>query len=289
MFDHLGNKQNGTSGEIHKNNRAEDLKIKKNISRLTGGRLSALADYSENNKKFDERIRSLEKKGKKRGKCFSLIGIIGGFLIALLVMYAVYFLLLEVIDMSGKIDETTASIPDISKSINKKDILPTWKKCELNLDCIVTKKGCCECASGGSQEAINKKYLEEWNSKLNNNCHTVVCPQLYRCEDGRAICDNGLCIFEVGAIEDFIKEETPVEISTSTRKNETLNQATGTEALEGICLDEECLNLLDSDNDGLSDYDENNVYFTNPELSDTDGDGYSDGDEVKNGYDPKEK
>ena len=269
MFDHLDNKQNKTNKEAHGNNRVEDLKIKKSISSPSGARPSALADYSKNNKKFTERIRSLEKKGKKRGKYFSLIGIIGGLLIALLVMSALYFLLLDVINISGKIDENTASIPDILKNIDKKNILPIWKKCEFDSDCVTIRKGCCECSSGGFQEAINKNYLEEWNSKLKNNCLTVICPQLYRCEEGLAICDNGACVFKVGAVE-----------------AETQNQATGTNEIENICLDEECLNLLDSDNDSLSDYDEINVYFTDPKLSDTDGDGYSDGDEVNNGYNP---
>ncbi|MGN0468117.1 MAG: VWA domain-containing protein [Acutalibacteraceae bacterium] len=42
----------------------------------------------------------------------------------------------------------------------------------------------------------------------------------------------------------------------------------------------------DSDYDYLSDYDEINIYHTNPLISDTDGDGVIDGIEVQNGYDP---
>lgn len=54
---------------------------------------------------------------------------------------------------------------------------------------------------------------------------------------------------------------------------------------------ENCLKVLtekltDTDNDGLSDFDEINKYFTNPKNPDTDGDGYKDGEEVKNGFDP---
>ena len=37
---------------------------------------------------------------------------------------------------------------------------------------------------------------------------------------------------------------------------------------------------VDSDGDGLSDYDETNIYITDPTSSDTDGDGLSDGDEI---------
>lgn len=42
----------------------------------------------------------------------------------------------------------------------------------------------------------------------------------------------------------------------------------------------------DTDGDGLSDYDEINVYKTSPYLEDTDGDGVNDGEEVRLGTDP---
>ena len=43
----------------------------------------------------------------------------------------------------------------------------------------------------------------------------------------------------------------------------------------------------DSDNDGLPDGDEINVYKTDPLNKDTDGDGYKDGEEIKAGRNPK--
>ncbi|MDR3642985.1 MAG: L,D-transpeptidase family protein [Candidatus Doudnabacteria bacterium] len=46
------------------------------------------------------------------------------------------------------------------------------------------------------------------------------------------------------------------------------------------------LKNIDSDNDGLSDYDEINIYHTDPHNPDSDGDGYSDGHEVQHGFDP---
>ena len=42
----------------------------------------------------------------------------------------------------------------------------------------------------------------------------------------------------------------------------------------------------DTDGDGLSDYDEINIYHTSPYLKDSDSDGIPDGVEVKNGTDP---
>lgn len=43
---------------------------------------------------------------------------------------------------------------------------------------------------------------------------------------------------------------------------------------------------LDSDRDGISDYDEKYIYGTDPNNPDTDGDGYSDGSEILGGFDP---
>lgn len=42
----------------------------------------------------------------------------------------------------------------------------------------------------------------------------------------------------------------------------------------------------DSDKDGISDYDEVNIYSTDPFNVDTDGDGFIDGNEILSGYDP---
>ena len=43
---------------------------------------------------------------------------------------------------------------------------------------------------------------------------------------------------------------------------------------------------IDTDKDGLSDYEEQIVYKTNKQQSDTDGDGFRDGEEVYNGFSP---
>ncbi len=43
---------------------------------------------------------------------------------------------------------------------------------------------------------------------------------------------------------------------------------------------------LDNDQDNLTNYEEQFIYFTHPEMFDTDGDGYNDGEEINNNYDP---
>ncbi len=44
----------------------------------------------------------------------------------------------------------------------------------------------------------------------------------------------------------------------------------------------------DSDSDGITDYDEINIYGTDPASADSDQDGFIDGTEILNGYDPKD-
>ena len=65
------------------------------------------------------------------------------------------------------------------------------------------------------------------------------------------------------------------------------------EAGTGVCTGPDCQKDLaaaqreqDTDNDGLSDWDELNIYKTSPYLEDSDSDGFSDQDEVSTGNDP---
>lgn len=49
----------------------------------------------------------------------------------------------------------------------------------------------------------------------------------------------------------------------------------------------EFIENLDSDSDGLTDVEEEQVYQTDPSKPDTDGDGFNDGVEIQNNYDPR--
>ena len=48
------------------------------------------------------------------------------------------------------------------------------------------------------------------------------------------------------------------------------------------------LSFIDTDKDGVNDFDEKNVFKTDPLNTDTDADGFSDGQEVSTGHDPKD-
>jgi ABC-type transport system substrate-binding protein len=63
----------------------------------------------------------------------------------------------------------------------------------------------------------------------------------------------------------------------------TIKDAAGNSASDTMWVN---VTAVDSDNDGLSDYEEENIYGTDPENPDTDGDGINDGDEVSSGSNP---
>ncbi len=70
-------------------------------------------------------------------------------------------------------------------------------------------------------------------------------------------------------------ERSVAELEERTEKNETIiKERIGDKAIK------------DGDNDGLSDYDEVNLYNTDPFSADTDGDGFIDSTEILSGYDP---
>lgn len=61
---------------------------------------------------------------------------------------------------------------------------------------------------------------------------------------------------------------------------------TSASSLTMPALTAEDLKKTDVDRDGLNDYEEINIYRTNPIVADTDNDGFNDGDEIKFGFDP---
>ena len=111
--------------------------------------------------------------------------------------------------------------------------------------------------------------------------------------------DNASEIEKLKADIEKLKNDTIVKISSLMKNSEQINKVNSYlskiafELLEVTAKNESILKnrlgdavLTDSDSDGISDYDEVNLYHTNPYSADTDGDGYIDSAEIELGYNP---
>lgn len=272
--------------------------------------------------KVEKRVDALELKGKKRGIKYSIIGILGAILIAIIVIIVGYFILSQTKNISNQVEENIDNIPDIRAEMDNKIILRnSWLKCEKDNDCIETKKDCCDCHNGGEQTAINRRYFDDWYELLNNNCANIDCPTSDNCVEGRAKCNNNVCEFsflEDKGIEEkdyyeLLKNKCSGEICCLSsleymKEKGYLECDQNNQCPENMecIIDKDCeiplkwcelkktgtstedsidLSTLDSDQDGLSD-EEEIFYGTDKNNPDTDGDGYLDGAEVKGGYNP---
>lgn len=58
-----------------------------------------------------------------------------------------------------------------TKSVNSDDIY----NCNRDIDCVSFQAGCCNCRNGGTNIALNRKYLDYWVEELSRECREVVC------------------------------------------------------------------------------------------------------------------
>ncbi len=65
--------------------------------------------------------------------------------------------------------------------------------CEQDSDCIIAILGCCPCSSGGQSEAVNVKWLKEYDKTKEPCGIDLVCTQSYHCFPAEAVCNLGKC------------------------------------------------------------------------------------------------
>jgi hypothetical protein len=69
-----------------------------------------------------------------------------------------------------------------------------YKDCQKDEDCIWVKNGCCDCANGGKDDAINEdRYLDFQD---NFDCTNVTCTMMEAnppCGSGTVTCRSGKC------------------------------------------------------------------------------------------------
>lgn len=136
--------------------------------------------------------------------------------------------------------------------------------------------------------------MQEFNQEFNNdkNLPTPLPDrsrgQVYQGERsplgrGQKIAAAGLAVFAILAIGLWVAQ------FKKSISGQFVYKETGGEEINALTEDEnsaEALRGKDTDSDGLSDWDELNVYRTSPYLEDSDSDGFTDKKELDSGNDP---
>lgn len=72
-----------------------------------------------------------------------------------------------------------------------------FQRCKSDSDCIYVTNGCCDCANGGGDAAVNKKMKKAFQSQF--DCETAICTQMAAipgCGTGKVTCQAELCKYE---------------------------------------------------------------------------------------------
>ena len=73
----------------------------------------------------------------------------------------------------------------------------SYQNCGLDTDCVVVQNGCCDCANGGKDIAINKLQLQKFKARF--NCDQIMCTMMAAaepCGSGVVSCVANKCHYE---------------------------------------------------------------------------------------------
>ena len=105
--------------------------------------------------------------------------------------------------------------PDVSEGGPLSDSLTLqYKDCQKDEDCILVQNGCCDCANGGEDDAINE---DQQTAFLENfDCTTVYCTLLATdppCGSGTIACEFGRCEYtQDSPTQDFPDPDPDIDI-----------------------------------------------------------------------------
>lgn len=74
--------------------------------------------------------------------------------------------------------------------------LGEFQQCSRDADCVYAQNGCCDCANGGQETAVNKKRLDDFTKLF--DCARVGCTQkgsVPPCGSGVVACVSGACTY----------------------------------------------------------------------------------------------
>lgn len=163
--------------------------VKEELNKLSGEKSVILS--------FEERLKKLEERGRKRGRRYSKIGIIYSIVICLAVLAGGYFLINQINKYADEANESMERALNIENNLSRNLTLRnSWRGCFNDNECVETQKDCCACDAGGIQSAINSNFVGLWQDSVKSRCSRSNCSNTYNCKYGKAVCKNNLCEFE---------------------------------------------------------------------------------------------
>ena len=74
-----------------------------------------------------------------------------------------------------------------------------YRHCDSDSDCVFVNNGCCDCANGGRELAVNKAALDAFKKR-------IICPKVTICTErgrtppcgaGAVSCENHRCVYRI--------------------------------------------------------------------------------------------
>lgn len=106
--------------------------------------------------------------------------------------FAVCLLLVAILPSASFADGVSA-VPDVSGMLSEFE-LGKYQYCGTDSDCIKANNGCCDCANGGADVAVNRKDYDSFRARF--DCLHVNCTERARipaCASGVVSCVNHKC------------------------------------------------------------------------------------------------
>ncbi len=106
-----------------------------------------------------------------------------------------YFLFLIIIGLFAScLNDVTNNGNNVSSTVLPQAQTLPYRSCSIDSDCVYVNNGCCDCANGGEDLAVNKTKLADFEALF--DCANVACTMIGavpECGSGTVSCKSGLC------------------------------------------------------------------------------------------------
>lgn len=72
-----------------------------------------------------------------------------------------------------------------------------YRSCAADSECVYVTNGCCDCANGGEDLAINASRLDDFRDEFSCGGACTLIGAVPPCGSGTVSCEAGLCVYTV--------------------------------------------------------------------------------------------